>query len=43
MRSATIMNLVGDRTIGLAVDHGFVDEDCILVIGETRHAQVVKG
>ena len=43
MKSATIMNLVGHRTIGLAVENGFVDEDCILVIGETRHAQVVKG
>jgi hypothetical protein len=43
MRSATIMNLVGERTISLAIENGFVDEDCVLVIGETKHAQVVKG
>ena len=43
MRSASIMNLVGERTIALAIEHGYVDESNVLVIGETKHAQVVKG
>ena len=43
MRSATIMNLVGERTIALAVENGHVHENCVLQIGETKHAQVVKG
>ena len=43
MRSVTIMNLVGERTIALAVDNGHVYENCVLQIGETKHAQVVKG
>lgn len=43
MRSASIMNLVGERTVAIAIEQGYVDEDNVLVIGETRHAQVVKG
>lgn len=43
MRSAVIMNLVGERTIALAIENGYVDEDNVLIIGETKHAQVVKG
>ena len=43
MRSAVIMNLVGERAIALAIENGYVDEDNVLIIGETKHAQVVKG
>lgn len=43
MRSFTIMNLVGERTVGLAVENGYVDKDCIIDIGGVKHAQVVKG
>ncbi len=43
MRSATIMNLVGERVISLAIENGFVEEGNVLIIGDTRHAQVVKG
>jgi len=43
MKSASIMNLVGERTVAIAIEQGYVDEDNVLVIGETRHAQVVKG
>ena len=38
----TIMNLVGDRVIALAIENGHVSEDCIIEIGEVKHAQVVK-
>jgi len=37
-----MMNLVGERTIALAIEHGYVDPDNILIIGETKHAQAVK-
>lgn len=43
MRSVTIMNLVGERTIALAMENGHVDGSNVLQIGETKHAQVVKG
>ncbi len=43
MRSVTIMNLVGERTIALAIENGHVNESNVLQIGETKHAQVVKG
>ena len=43
MRSVTIMNLVGERTIALAVENGHVDENCVRQICEAKHAQVVKG
>ena len=42
MESVTIMNLVGERTIALAIEKGYVSEDCILDIGGVKHAQVVK-
>ncbi len=43
MKSVTIMNLVGERTIALAIENGHVDGSNVLQIGETKHAQVVKG
>lgn len=43
MRSVTIMNLVGERTIALAIENGHVDGSNVLRIGETKHAQVVRG
>jgi hypothetical protein len=43
MKSASIMNLVGERAISLAIENGHVSEDCVLIIGDTKHAQVVKG
>lgn len=41
MRSATIMNLVGDGVIGLAIAHGFVSKDTVIQIGDVSHVQVV--
>ena len=43
MRSFTIMNLVGERTVSIAMNEGYVDAGCVMDIGGTRHAQVVKG
>ena len=42
MGSVTIMNLVGERAIALAMEQGHVSEDGILEIGGVKHAQVVK-
>lgn len=42
MRSATIMNLVGEHVIDLAIANGYVKEENVFTIGETKHAQVVK-
>ncbi len=42
MKTATVMNLVGERTVSLAIEEGYVNKDNVLMIGETKHAQVVK-
>jgi len=34
-------NLVGTRTVDLAIEHGFVDESNVLDLEGTRHAQLV--
>jgi hypothetical protein len=41
MKSVSIMNLVGERVISIAIAEGMVSEDSIIVIGEVKHAQVV--
>ncbi|MCL2143603.1 MAG: DUF424 family protein [Methanomassiliicoccaceae archaeon] len=39
MRSVTIMNLVGDRTVREAISCGHVSESATMIIGGVRHAQ----
>lgn len=39
---ASVANLVGVRAVGLAVEHGFVDETNVLEFAETRHAQYLR-
>ena len=41
LRSGTILNLVGPRTIEVARSLGLVDVDRVIVIGGVPHAQVV--
>jgi len=41
MRSVTIMNLVGERAVSVAVDLGFVSDDATIIIGGVMHAQAV--
>jgi hypothetical protein len=41
LKEATIANLVGTRTVQAAIDEGFVDDNCIIWIGEVPHAQMV--
>jgi hypothetical protein len=42
LKNATIANLVGERTVGVATKHGLVDEDCVLRIEGVPHVQLVK-
>ncbi|MFB6103975.1 MAG: DUF424 domain-containing protein [Halobacteriaceae archaeon] len=36
---ASIANLVGDAAVALAIEEGYVDEDRVLDVDGTRHAQ----
>jgi hypothetical protein len=36
-----VANIVGTRAVELALEHGFVDEEHVLEVGETRHAQLL--
>jgi len=42
LRRATTANIVGDRAVGVAVEAGVVDENHVLELDGTRHAQVVR-
>ena len=37
----SVANIVGTRSVGLAVEHGFVEEENVLDLGGTRHAQLL--
>ncbi|AOW81190.1 hypothetical protein HTSR_2029 [Halodesulfurarchaeum formicicum] len=39
---ASIANLVGTESVALAIEEGFVDEERVLDVGETRHAQYLR-
>lgn len=36
-----VANIVGTRAVEVAIEHGFVDEENVLDVGETRHAQLM--
>lgn len=42
LEMATIANLVGKKTLDIAIKHGFVDPSCVLVIGGVPHAQMAR-
>ncbi len=42
LEMATIANLVGEKTLKIAIKHGFVDPGCVLVIGGVPHAQMAR-
>lgn len=39
LQGATIINLVGERAVGAAIQLGYVDPERVLKIGATVHAQ----
>ncbi len=41
LANCTTANIVGTEAVGLAVEHGFVDEENVLDLGGTRHAQLL--
>lgn len=41
MKSVTIMNLVGDEVVSIAMSEGHVSSECVMDIGGVKHAQVV--
>lgn len=40
LECAAIANLVGELTVNLAVENGFVDVDCVIRIKNVPHAQI---
>jgi hypothetical protein len=42
MKEATILNLVGNDIIEIALEEGLISKECILVIDKTVHAQRAK-
>ena len=41
LAKCTVANLVGARTVDLAIEHGFIDEENVLDFDGTRHAQLL--
>ncbi len=41
LASCTTANIVGTEAVSLAVEHGFVEEENVLDLGGTRHAQLL--
>lgn len=39
---ATVANIVGTRSVRLAIEHGIVDEEHVLEIDSTLHAQLLR-
>lgn len=39
--SFTILNVVGNRAVAIAIEEGIVDADSVIVIGGVKHAQAV--
>jgi len=42
LEMATIANLVGEKTLEIAIRRGFVDPECVLRIGGIPHAQMAR-
>ena len=41
MKSVTIMNLVGEEVVSIAIEEGHVSPENVMEIGGVKHAQVV--
>jgi len=42
LQMATVANLVGRKTVEIAIRHGFVDPGCVIEIGGVPHAQMAR-
>ncbi len=41
MGSVTIMNLIGDRVVDIAIEKGYVSPENVMIIAGVKHAQAV--
>ena len=41
IKEATIINIIGDRIVGIAVEKGFVEEEKIKNVCGVKHAQII--
>jgi len=41
LANCSVANLVGTEAVGVAIEHGFVEEENVLDLGGTRHAQLL--
>lgn len=41
LRRAKVANIVGERAVGVAVEAGLVEEETVLEVDGTRHAQLL--
>lgn len=41
LANCTVANLVGTHAVSLAIEHGFIDEENVLELDGTRHAQLL--
>jgi hypothetical protein len=41
LQRADVANLVGEECVAVAVEAGIVEEETVLEVGETRHAQLL--
>ena len=42
LKSAGNINLIGERSVNLAVEMGLVDKACCMMIGKVPHAQIYR-
>lgn len=42
LHRAVVANIVGVQAVEVAIEAGVIDEDSVLEVGETRHAQYLK-
>ncbi|WP_458208460.1 DUF424 domain-containing protein [Haladaptatus sp. NG-SE-30] len=42
LERASVANIVGTESVALAVEEGFVDEESVLDLDSTRHAQFLR-
>ncbi|WP_435348094.1 DUF424 domain-containing protein [Haloarchaeobius sp. HRN-SO-5] len=42
LQRATVANIVGERAVRVAVDAGVIDEESVLAIEDTLHAQLLR-
>ncbi len=42
LEMATVANLVGEKSVGVAIDMGLIEMDCVIMIDGVPHAQMAR-